>query len=379
MFEKFLLENKEKYFRLLSEIVSKKSVLGNELLVGDVIIKFLDSLDIEYSVHFKNKSRPNIIAKVGSGSKSVGFFTHMDVVPVVESDWDTNPFEAVRKNGFIFGRGVSDDKAHLVSVLMILEYFKLNPVKGVIYGVFCSDEEAGGIFGLNYLIENNFLPKLDFSFVLDTSGEMKKVFVAERGSIKLKVVAKGIEWHSAYTHLGGDNAITRLSFFLSSLKDFSFSYVDHKFLVKPSVEPVFFNAGLANNVIPGSAEAILNIRFLPSQSVDVIIKELECFSKKFGLFEFEVLSFVMPAELKDYDEIVGFILEAGKLNDLIVEVSGINAGTDLKKLISNGFVAVAYGFARDGVAHTSNEYIVEADFWKFCKVLNDLVFVCFSN
>jgi len=63
------------------------------------------------------------IIEVGEGPETIGILTHVDVVPVGDLDyWDTDPFEMVRKDDVLYGRGVLDDKGPVISCLYAMKY-----------------------------------------------------------------------------------------------------------------------------------------------------------------------------------------------------------------------------------------------------------------
>lgn len=104
---------------------------------------------------------------VGDGNLMIGILAHEDVVPAGEG-WDTEPFDAVVKDGKIYGRGTSDDKGPLISSLYAMKYLRdegkipegtcLRMIVGT------NEEEAWG--GINYYTEHaDRLP--DYSIVPD--------------------------------------------------------------------------------------------------------------------------------------------------------------------------------------------------------------------
>ena len=104
--------------------------------------------------------RPNLVAEI-PGEKNdfcIWVCAHLDVVPVGElSMWNTNPWQAVEKDGKIFGRGVEDNQQGLCSgVLAALSFVRQNIVPAhTLKLLFMADEEVGSKYGMNFLIENH--------------------------------------------------------------------------------------------------------------------------------------------------------------------------------------------------------------------------------
>ncbi|TVR35643.1 MAG: dipeptidase [Nitriliruptor sp.] len=116
----------------------------------DLLVTWLQAAgvtDIE-RLEIPDKTAPVIIATVPGppGSPTVLLYTHYDVVPAGELDlWDTDPFDPVERDGAIYGRGTSDSKANIVSILGALRLFDGHPpvtVKIVLEG----QEEFGSPF-----------------------------------------------------------------------------------------------------------------------------------------------------------------------------------------------------------------------------------------
>ncbi|MDK2464860.1 MAG: M20/M25/M40 family metallo-hydrolase, partial [Candidatus Korarchaeota archaeon] len=100
--------------------------------------------------------RPNLIAKIpGKADKTLWIVSHMDVVPPGDlSQWDTDPFEPVVRDGKVYGRGTEDDGQGIVSSLfaakaIIDEGIEPNLALGL---AIVSDEETGNKYGIEHLI-----------------------------------------------------------------------------------------------------------------------------------------------------------------------------------------------------------------------------------
>jgi acetylornithine deacetylase/succinyl-diaminopimelate desuccinylase-like protein len=101
--------------------------------------------------------RGNLVARIkGSGPKKpLLLLAHVDVVPVEGQPWTTSPFAPTEKDGFLYGRGVNDDKSMAASILVVaLELAKREPkpTRDVIVAL-TAGEETGGAAGVRYLLE----------------------------------------------------------------------------------------------------------------------------------------------------------------------------------------------------------------------------------
>ena len=121
------------------------------------------------------------IIEFGEGEEIVGMLGHLDVVPVGEG-WTTNPFDMVEKDGYIFGRGVRDDKGPTMAAyyaMKILRDLEV-PLNKKIYLIVGCDEESG-MRCMAYYKEHAPLP--NFGFVPDATFP---VVYGEKGILHLK-------------------------------------------------------------------------------------------------------------------------------------------------------------------------------------------------
>ena len=105
--------NRDEIVGIVCDLVRQNTVNppGNEYLCKEIVSRCIQSLGMEVSYYEKEPGRTNVVGRIGSGSKSIGFVSHMDVVPPGELEqWNTPPFEPTITDGRIYGRGTLDDK-----------------------------------------------------------------------------------------------------------------------------------------------------------------------------------------------------------------------------------------------------------------------------
>lgn len=107
-----------------------------------------------------------LLSYYGEGEKSIGLFSHADVVSVSD-DWIfTKPFDISEKDGFLIGRGVSDDKGAIVISLYCAKMLKeLNIPFNSRLVVFTGANEETGMRDIKNYVKENTPP--DFSLVTD--------------------------------------------------------------------------------------------------------------------------------------------------------------------------------------------------------------------
>ena len=121
--------------------------------------------------------------ETGAGKKLIGILAHLDVVPVAEG-WDSDPFEMIEKDGYLYGRGVSDDKGAAVASMYALKYLideKYEFKKRVRLILGCNEEN--GSLCIKHYVKND--EPIDYGFTPD--GDFPGIY-AEKGMIGGKII-----------------------------------------------------------------------------------------------------------------------------------------------------------------------------------------------
>lgn len=130
---------------------------GNEIVGAQFLAAQFDAAGIAYEIAESAPGRTNIWARIEGGDEpGLLLLHHMDVVPVNEEFWTVDPLGGEIRDGFLYGRGVVDDKASGIShLLAFLEIARRGePLSRDLVFMATADEEAGGLFGAGWLLEN---------------------------------------------------------------------------------------------------------------------------------------------------------------------------------------------------------------------------------
>jgi len=309
---------------------------GNELQVARYLDSTLKAEGIETHLFEPTPGRGALVARIkGNGSKRpVLIMGHMDVVGVERTHWSVDPFAAEIKDDYLYGRGAIDDKGMLAANLETMLLLKRHVVdKGVtlardVIFVANSDEEQSGEWGMGWLIANH--PELiKAEFALNEGGRVrivggKRLYVAVQNTEKVPhtvtVTARGPGGHASIPLAG--NAILRLGRALAKISDYKepvqvnpttrefFSRLAAVWqnreervamadvassdarrqqrgarvlgrtavfdaVLRNGISATILQSGIRSNVIPTDATATLNVRTLPGQSIDGVVKRLE--------------------------------------------------------------------------------------------------------
>ncbi|MCK9473013.1 succinyl-diaminopimelate desuccinylase [Sulfurimonas sp.] len=189
------------------------------------------------------------------------FAGHVDVVPA-GNGWDSDPYKAVERDGYIYGRGTQDMKSGVAAFVQAAKQAK--EFKGTLSILLTSDEEGEGTYGtievVKYLKENFMLP--DAVVVAEPTCEEvfgDSIKVGRRGSINGYITIKGKQGHAAYPEKS-INPIDLIAPRLSNMAGVDLDNGDEFF--SPSKFVITdMRAGMqVTNVTPNELKMMFNVR-----------------------------------------------------------------------------------------------------------------------
>lgn len=385
-------EIKKRLLDMLSEMVSIKTVnpgkenladhpyldvSGDESKMVAVLKRYFDLAGLEYNEYELLKGRANIIATYGKGKKSLCLGCHLDVVPAGDaSKWDTDPFIMTEKDGKVYGRGVLDNKGPLACSFLAMDILKKLGVEinGTLMLAGISGEEYSEKDepdpGIQFLMEKGHL-KPSFAIIPDIGENMKKIDIAEKGRMVIKVMSHGKQAHGSTPELG-INAINKMSEFITKMEQTELSYKAHDILIKPTMNLGLIKGGAAVNIVPGSCEATFDIRYLPGQNANTITSEFKTAANTVenGNFDFEILEDEEPHELNPENDLVKAIqINSEDVLGWTPETMGLGGRTFAKPFNLGGIQAVGFGPGDESAFHVSNEYLEIKQMLQFIEVI----------
>jgi acetylornithine deacetylase/succinyl-diaminopimelate desuccinylase-like protein len=280
--------------------------------------------DVGYETTYIEAGAPrrgNLFARLPGADPSRGALLihgHLDVVPAEAADWSVHPFSGAVEDGYVWGRGAVDMKDMVGMTLAVARHFKRSgivPPRDLVFG-FISDEEAGGKYGSQWLVDNR--PDL-FDGVTEAIGEVggfsltvprrdggeRRLYLvetAEKSMMWMRLTARGYAGHGSMIH--DHNAVTAVAEAAAKLGRHEFPTVVAdavaEFLtavgeetgytfdvdspdldgaigklgpiarivratLRDTANPTMLKAGYKANVIPATAEAVVDCRILPGR------------------------------------------------------------------------------------------------------------------
>lgn len=183
---------------------------GNETAGARFLQQLLIKEGIEAKLVGSNPARQSVYARLSSGTneKALLLLHHIDVVPVIASEWTKPPFSGMRAGGYIWGRGALDIKSLGIAELMAMIDLKRRnvPLRRDIVYLGVADEELGGIYGCKELLETQPQLFTNVGYVLNEAGYNETIVdkvrfwgieVQQKVPLFLRIHMKGHPGHSA--------------------------------------------------------------------------------------------------------------------------------------------------------------------------------------
>jgi acetylornithine deacetylase/succinyl-diaminopimelate desuccinylase-like protein len=275
----------------------------------------LDEVGIPSQILESAPGRASTIARIPGLDQSRApllIHGHLDVVPADASEWSADPFAAEIRDGFVYGRGAVDMKdMDAMTLAIVREWARTGriPPRDIVLA-FVADEEAGGRLGAHWLVDNHPDLFADCTeaisevggYSVSVGGDLRLYLIqtAEKGIGWLRLLAKGNPGHGSLLH--DDNAVTRLAAAVSRIGAHEFPVLVTSTVrrlleeineltglgidpddpetalpklgsaarmigatLRNTANPTMLAAGYKSNVIPSTAAATIDTRFLPGQ------------------------------------------------------------------------------------------------------------------
>ena len=208
--------------QILDQLLRVDTSHGNETAALQPVLARFQQAGIRAQILESAPGRGNMVARVpGSGKKRpLLLLAHIDVVPVEGQPWTVPPFQPTEKDGFLYARGVSDDKAMAAAFTAIALEAARSPQKlsRDLIVALTAGEETGGLVGVRWLAQNH-RDLLDAELALNEGGsllvapdlsrmEAVQIGVAEKTFQSYHLTVKGKGGHSSVPPTDVDPVVT---------------------------------------------------------------------------------------------------------------------------------------------------------------------------
>ena len=368
--------------KLAKDLIRKPSITPKDAGAINLLAKNLRSIGFNCKIiNFKNIK--NLYAKLGKSSPNFCYAGHTDVVPPGNiKNWTTNPFKPIVRNNKLIGRGANDMKASIACFVAAVSRFKNENknFKGSISLLITGDEEGIAVNGTKRLIKylKRKREKINFCIVGEPTnpnklGEMIKI--GRRGSLTGRLTIIGSQGHVAYPHRANNPSSTLIKI-LKKIKDLKLDKGTKNF--QPSnLEVTKINIdNHADNVIPGSADAVFNIRFNDKHTSSSLKNKLNKI--------FKAVTKANKSRFKVTYEVSGeaFLTKPNKttymVQNIVKKVTGLkpklstSGGTSDARFIKNIAPCLEFGLVGKTM-HKIDESVSVSDLKKLTKIYENIL------
>ncbi|WP_223669608.1 succinyl-diaminopimelate desuccinylase [Kangiella shandongensis] len=371
---------------LVQALIRKASITPDDAGCTELLAKRLEA--IGFSTEYLNKgSVTNLWAARGHGKAEqpvVVFSGHTDVVPPGQNaQWNTEPFNPIVKDGYIYGRGASDMKGSLAAMVVAAELFvKRYPHhQGSIGFMLTSDEEGEAVDGTQHIVNtlSERGERIDYAIVGEPTTDKQlgdSIRIGRRGSINGTITIKGKQGHVGYPEQL-NNPIHYSSKLIHKLANKRWD-IPSRYFPSTSFQLVkVYSESGAMNVTPATLEMVFNFRYSPRNSFEKIKGYVERKAQKYGL----------DAEFEWEHEAQPYITRRGKLRKTVQKViqqqsqlktrlttaGGISDGRYIKQLASQ---VIELGPCNKTI-HQANERVALSELNRLChlyyRILEELL------
>ena len=357
-------------------------LIGSRLAEFDYEVAFVAAEGL--AEHTDRYPRINVIGELHNAPARprprLHFNGHFDVVPAGDG-WTVDPFAGIVRDGKLFGRGATDQKAGIAASIYAVEAIRRAGVRltGALEQSGTVDEESGGFAGMAYLAEHGYVSRDRADFVIITEPlNVDRVCLGHRGVYWFEVATLGRIAHGSMPFLG-ISAIGKMADFIAAIERELQPALSARTTAMPVAPPCARHPSINVNSISGGqpaagfqtpcvadrCEAIFDRRFLIEEPVDQVREEIWAILRNLAAqdpdfrYEMKDLMTVQPAQTDPKSQLVTTM--AGAVRDVLGAEPPLIAspGTyDQKHVMRLGRVdqCIAYGPGILQLAHQPDEY-----------------------
>jgi putative selenium metabolism hydrolase len=259
--------------RFLSDVIERPSLSREEDAVVQRIAEEMKAVGFDDVIV---DGFGSVIGRIGDGPVHIVFDSHIDVVNTGDpSLWRTEPFRATVENGVLFGRGASDNKAAIASMVhgaALLRRLGVDTSRFTLWVVGTVQEEDCDGLALEYLLRNT-IPNAEI-VVLGEATNLQ-VYRGHRGRAEFALHTTGKAAHASAPERG-DNAIYRMAPIVAQVEGLNERLAPDAFLGKGTVVVSKIEAQTPSlNAVPDGCTIYLDRRLTIGESVESARAELE--------------------------------------------------------------------------------------------------------
>lgn len=367
------------------QIPSHIEIPEEEKEIGEFLASKLRDEGIDVDVQIIEGERPNIIATVrGNGKgKSITYNGHIDTIPPFDME---DPYSGKIEGDYMYGRGTCDMKGGIIAMAYAMIAIKRSgiiPPGDLVLSAVAGEEY--GSYGATHYVKNNTLT--DYGVCGEPTG--MKIGSAQKGLHWFEFYVPGRRIHSSVSSQGV-NALKRLNQLMTLINEELEPKLKKR--THPLLGSSLVNLGKAwggeqPNVVPGEAYLQIERRYIPGETLDTVIAELqdlvdrcnledEIYNIRFDSMPYSLRVSKTPMDIPKKHPIVQGLIAAGEtVLGETMEVIGVPYWGDAGVLHDAGVDTILFGPGSISDAHSANERINLTNVYEAAKVYAAMPFL----
>lgn len=337
---------------------------GNEHKVSRMLAERCESRGLQGRITMIDENRSNFELRLqgkGTSGKTLMFCGHIDTVSPGKQPWTYSPYSGELVENRLYGRGASDMKSGLAAMLLAVEELHAEGVEldGDIVFLATAGEEVDSC-GARHYHDMIGMEGIDAIVIGEPTNE--KVVIGHKGALWLEIKTYGKTAHGSMPDQG-INAIDYMGHVIQLIESFKLEWRVEKLpLGSSSMAVTQIGGGIQTNVIPDQCFIQVDIRSIPPQSHDQLIRELNAkldeLAAKVPSFKAEcnVLLNRTPVLTSSASSIIQTALSLKGLEES--DCAGVSYYTDASVLNPHSEIpTLIYGPGNEKLAHQPDEWV----------------------
>ena len=355
------VEEKKELVEFLQKLIqiNSENPPGNESKIANFIKEFLSKNNIDSEIIHLEEGRDSLVAKIpGKEERNITFCGHLDTVRVKKEYWNKPPFQGLIENDRMYGRGTSDMKGGVASMIyaaMLIKREGIIPQKTILLA--CTADEEWGYRGAKCLTEKGYFDQTDFLIITEPS--TLQVSSGEKGELWITAKIYGKSAHGSTPEFGVNTIIPGSKLIIEVTGQYKKIFKTDNFWGKTSMNIGQFHGGVQVNVVPNYSEIQFDFRVISEEdkerAIGLVKKTGENIAEKYNVrFEQEVFNYKPPIFTDPKNPYIEKFMQAAGVEEVIITKYCTDGATILP---IRKMPFVIYGPGDIAQAHQNDEYI----------------------
>lgn len=225
----------------------------------------------------------NILGRIGTGPRVIAFDAHIDTVGVGDrEEWSWDPYRGKVEDGIIFGRGASDQKGAMASMVYgakVIKDLSLHQDFSLYFVGSIQEEDCDGLCWQYIINEGGLKPEL----VVITEPTDLNIYLGHRGRMEMEVTTEGISCHGSAPERG-ENSLYKMAAIIQGIERLNERLANDNFLGKGTIAVThIYNETPSLCAIPNKTRIHLDRRLTRGEDRELAIREVEELMKEVGV------------------------------------------------------------------------------------------------